>query len=189
MKKRLFVALNFDPATRLAIARLMVKLPHQPELSKTKVDNLHLTLLFLGDTDEELIPQISRSLEEIAKATPTLTLKFSNLGGFPDLFHPQTIWVGLFGDGLDQLQQAIASQLLSIVPTADTKPFCPHLTIARVKDTLSGKATSARLGELSRSPLDLPPVRLTQIDLMESALAPGGSIYKIVSTHSLQGPA
>jgi 2'-5' RNA ligase len=170
MKKRLFVALNFDPATRLAVARLVVQLPNHSGLNKTKVDNLHLTLLFLGDTDEELIPQLSQALEEIAATNSALTLQFNHLGGFPDLFRPQTIWIGLTGDSLNQLQQAIAYQLLSIVPTADTKPFRPHLTIARVKGDLPGDIKSARLGELARSPLDLPPIRIAQIDLMESTL-------------------
>ena len=180
------MALNFDPATRLAIARLMAGLPSRPGLTKTRVDNLHLTLLFLGDTDEELIPQISQQLAEISQNFSSLRLEFSQLGGFPDLQHPQVIWIGLDSDTLHQLRQAIANRLLPLVPTADTKPFRPHLTIART-NPLFHPETKANWGQRGE-PLKatLPPVTIPQIDLMESTLAPGGSIYKKVSSHHLQ---
>ncbi|MFA5270419.1 MAG: RNA 2',3'-cyclic phosphodiesterase [Patescibacteria group bacterium] len=178
MKKRLFVAINFDPATRLAIARLMSCLPNQPGLIKTKVDNLHLTLLFLGDTDEELIPQLARELEDITKNYGSLSLKFGSLGGFPDLKRPQTIWIGIDGDGLGQLQRSIAERLLSIVRPVDTKPFLPHLTIARA----NGSRPPSQIGQIA---IDLPPVAISQVDLMESILAPGGSVYKRISAHRL----
>ncbi|MBN2585112.1 RNA 2',3'-cyclic phosphodiesterase [Patescibacteria group bacterium] len=188
MKKRLFIAINFDSATRLAIARLMSQLPNQPGLNKVKVDNLHLTLLFLGDTEEELIPQISQQLDEVCKDFSSLSLKFGRLGGFPDLKHPQVIWIGLEGNHLSQLHQVIAERLSPLVPTADTKPFRPHLTVARSNSHLHPESTVKFLLQLSQQPVNLPPVAVSQIDLMESALAAGGSIYKRISTHPFRRP-
>lgn len=186
MKKRLFVAINLDPQARLAIARLAVSLPKYPGLVPTKSDNLHLTLLFIGDTDEEIIPAISNQLEEIAQNTPSLTLNFGQLGAFPDLSNPQVIWAGLDGQGLAELQQAISQRLLPIASTADTKPFRPHLTIARANSHLHPELTAKLLVQMSDQSLGLPSLTISQIHLMESTLAPGGSIYKQISAHTLQ---
>ena len=188
MSKRLFVAINFDPATRLAIARLMVGLPNHPGLSKTKVDNLHLTLLFLGDTEEDLIPQISQQLDEICQNIRPLSLKFGKLGGFPDLNHPQVVWVGLEGEGLVPLRQTITDKLLPLVPTADAKPFHPHLTIARTNASSHPELAASPLAQTNQQPVGLSPVLIPQIDLLESILASGGSIHRRVSAHSLHHP-
>jgi 2'-5' RNA ligase len=183
MKKRLFIALNFDAPARLALARWLYQLPIPPGLIKTKADNLHLTLLFLGDTDEELIPRLSAELERVAQRFSPLIVSFDRLGGFPNLREPHTLWVGMAGANLAGLRQEVATQIIPLAPGADLKPFRPHLTIARVKTRLPGEVASSRLGEIAGSPLKLPPFSVGQIDLMESTLTPQGSVYKRISSH------
>ena len=188
MKKRLFVALNFDAPTRLALARWLYQLPAPSGLTKTKADNLHLTLLFLGDTDEELVPRLSAELEQVAQRFGPLTVSFDRLGGFPNLQEPHTLWVGLAGAILAGLQQEVATRITPLAPGADCKPFRPHLTIARLgnhPDRLLQGAASARLGELTQTSLNLPPTQLDQLDLMESTLQAGGSVYRVISGHRL----
>ena len=168
MKKRLFVAINFDPATRLAIARQTAGFPDRPGLNKIRVDNLHLTLLFLGDTDEELIPEISRQLDDISKNFRSLILKFGRLGGFPDLKYPQVVWVGIEGPNLIELRQTIAQLLLPLVPTADTKPFHPHLTLARVSSSTHPELTAILDSQGQRPPFEtnLPSTTISHIHLI-----------------------
>ncbi|OGB74370.1 2'-5' RNA ligase [candidate division Kazan bacterium RBG_13_50_9] len=183
MKKRLFIAINFDASTKLAIAQIAQTLPTHNHLKKTAVDNLHLTLLFLGDTDEELIPEIQAALEVAAKNFFPLELTFTQMGVFPNPHLPQIVWLGLKGDGLILAQQHLSQQLDGMSFLRDSKPFRPHLTIARVKGPLP-KETIGALREL-RPPL--PPLTIvSSIDLMASQLTPAGPIYTLISSHSLK---
>lgn len=167
-------------------------MPIPPGLIKTKADNLHLTLLFLGDTDEELIPQLSAELERVAQRFSPLIVSFDRLGGFPNLREPHTLWVGMAGANLSELQQEVATRIIPLAPEADCKPFRPHLTIARLgnhPDQLPQGVASARLGELTQTSLNLPPTQLNRLDLMESTLQPGGSVYRAISSHRLEKSA
>ena len=83
MDQRLFVAINLDNTAKLALVKVMAQLPSSPTLNKTKIDNLHLTLQFLGDTAEELIPEIKNIINQIAASHPVVALNFDQLDGWP----------------------------------------------------------------------------------------------------------
>lgn len=182
MKKRLFIAINLPPEARVGLGRLIARLPNQPGITKTKLDNHHLTLLFLGDTDEEVIPRISEELNKISEKFSPLPLSFTGLGGFPDLNQPQILWVGLDGGELTALQSEIAKATAPLAPNADTKPFRPHLTLARIKNHF--RIDKNQLGPLVST---LPHFTANHIYLMESQLTPRGSIYTEFSSHSFTG--
>jgi len=181
MTQRLFVALNLDPPTKLALGRLLTQLPNQSGVAKTKIDNLHLTLQFLGEIDEELIPQIQTILNTAVIHYQPLVLSFTQLGAFPNWVQPHSIWIGISCPSLMKLQDELAQQLIKLVPTMDTKPFQPHLTLARIKSPLS----SAELSSIQTIPIASLTNQINHIDLMASELTPRGSIYTCLSQHQL----
>jgi len=184
MKKRLFVAINLDNAAKLALAKIIAQLPDSPAFNKIRVDNQHLTLQFLGDTEEELIPQIQEILNNTATKYPALELNFTSLGAFPNWQQPNIIWIGIGGPHLKDLQVELAHQLIKIAPTMDTKPFQPHLTLARVK-FLPSPTESAKIQFLKNN-IVLPPItKVSSIDLMASTLTPQGPIHTTLSQHRL----
>ncbi len=184
MKQRLFVAINLDNAAKLALAKIAAQLPDSPAFKKTRVDNQHLTLQFLGDTEEELIPQIQGILNNTAAKYPTLKLSFTELGAFPNWQQPNIIWIGIDGSHLKELQAELAHQLIKVVPTMDTKPFQPHLTLARIKFP-PNPTESAKIQSL-KNDITLPPAtKVSSIDLMASTLTPQGPIHTLLSQHSL----
>lgn len=184
MTKRLFVAINLDNAAKLALAEIVAQLPDSPSFNKTKVDNQHLTLQFLGDTEEELLPQIQEILNNTAACYPALKPSFTPLGAFPNWQQPNIIWIGIDGLHLKDLQTELAQKLIKIVPTMDTKPFQPHLTLARIKSLLN-PTESAKIQSLKNN-ITLPPAtNVSSIDLMSSTLTPQGPIYTVLSQHYL----
>lgn len=186
MKKRLFVAINLDNAAKLALAKIVAQLPDSPAFKKTRIDNQHLTLQFLGDTEEELIPQIQGILNNTATRYPALKLSFTQLGAFPNWQQPNIIWIGLDGSHLKDLQVELARQLIKIVPTMDTKPFKPHLTLARIKSPLN-QSTLNVLQTLKNNPLLPAPTQILHIDLMSSTLTPQGANHVYISSHRFSG--
>lgn len=182
MKKRLFIAINFDTATKLAVAKLIAAFPNTVALNKTKLDNLHLTVQFLGDVEEESISDIQTILTSVAEQFASTELNFTQLGAFPNWQTPNIIWLGLAPNLiLAKLYQQLTPQLLKLVPTMDTKSFRPHLTLARIKSALS--ATELKLIQSAHLPFISVPV--TQINLMTSTLTSVGPVYQLISRHPL----
>lgn len=184
MTQRLFIALNLDAATKLALVKIISQFPDTHSLNKTKSDNLHLTLQFLGDTEVGLIPKIQSILKSIADQYPSFELSCTRWGTFPNFQQPHTIWIGVAGPRLLELQTVLTKQLSKIVPTLDTKPFQPHLTLARIKPPLSPDDLT-QIQSLATKIILPPPTLVTSIDLMASTLTPRGPIHNLVSHHPL----
>ncbi|MFH0912096.1 MAG: RNA 2',3'-cyclic phosphodiesterase [Patescibacteria group bacterium] len=182
MKQRLFVAINLSTATKLALLKISSQLPTSPALRTAKADNLHLTLQFLGDIEIDSIPAIRDVLTLVANQHHPFELACTRLGAFPNFNQPQTIWIGVMGPRLMELQTDLTKSLRKLVPTLDTKPFKPHLTLARVKAPLSTKDL-ATLQSLTTKIILPPPTSVTSIDLMASTLTPRGPIHNLVSHH------
>lgn len=183
MRKRLFVAINFDSSIKLGLSQIIQGLPRHPNLKKTATGNLHLTLIFLGDTDEELIPDVQSVLKSIAQKHSPLRISFAETGAFPNLDHPRVFWIGLKSPGLRELQQDIAQGIQMLLPSQDTQPFKLHVTLARIKEPLPREVTQ-KLRDLKLTPPS--PTIISSIDLMASELTPAGPIYQIISAHRLQ---
>jgi len=184
MKKRLFIAINFDNATKLALAKIIARLPSLSVINKTKIDKLHLTLKFLGNMEENLIPKIQTILNDVVMKYSPLQLLFTQIGIFPNWEQPNVIWIGINGTHLRELQRDIVQQLFKVVPTVDIKLFKPHLTLARIKYplTLDQLACLRSLqNEISLSAI--PIATAISVDLMESTLISGGAIYATISCH------
>lgn len=126
--KRLFIAIVPPEPVRHDLARL------QKNLSSMNVvpeDKLHLTLKFLGATPEEKIDEIRHTLSAI-QVRPFILEPFGS-GCFPSPQAPKVVWIGFqrVHPRLFQLRKAINDQLLRLGIEPDTRPYHPHITLAR----------------------------------------------------------
>lgn len=129
MKKRLFIAIEVPGKIKEKILGLE---PAFGEASWTKPENMHLTLVFLGNTDYNQIPDIIAGLESIKD--DSFEVIFSELGGFPNLRRPHTLWIGIQENpALFYLREKIVKSLSKLNLNIDEKKFIPHLTIARFR--------------------------------------------------------
>ena len=92
---RLFVALDLPAEVRDAIARTTASLRTEaPGARWSKPESLHVTLKFLGEADESLLPQIKIALEQIISSA-TVSLSLHGVGFFPDEKRPRVMWCGV----------------------------------------------------------------------------------------------
>ena len=133
---RLFIALEVAAEVKVELGRVQAQLAsaHLP-VRWTRPDMMHLTLLFLGETDEREVAPIERSLADSVAGIHAHSLELGKLGAFPTLARPKVIWcaVGGMTDELARLNGAIAAAVAGVVPRPDDRPYTPHLTIGRVR--------------------------------------------------------
>lgn len=91
--------------------------------------NLHLTLRFLGEIDDEQLKAVKKRLLDIRFNRFKVLL--DGVGVFPDEIFIRVIWIGLISDELIELQKRVDESILDLFPT--DQRFLSHLTLGRVK--------------------------------------------------------
>ena len=115
----------------------------------TRLDKLHLTVVFFGATAPERIPEIAAALALAAAEHPPFTLHLGGLGVFGGGRHPRVLWMGVASAGLTSLHACVTARLQAAGWTPEARPFAPHLTLGRVRpvqDAREFRARTARVG-------------------------------------------
>jgi 2'-5' RNA ligase len=147
----------------------------------SRPEGTHLTLQFLGDVPADVIPQIGEAVREGCAGQRPIGLVLSRTSSFPGITRPRVLWMGLEGDTgrLQTLQARIAERLKPLGYSPD-KPFQPHVTLGRVRDTARRdelETISWALRQQENKPADRTHFTAHHVSLMKSELRPGGSIY------------
>jgi len=189
---RSFIAIELPEELRLELSQLQAKLKagKQPGVKWADPYGIHLTLKFLGNIAVDKTGEITKAIEEAAQGTAPFHLEVKQLGVFPNLRRVQVVWVGISGevDKLGQLQQRIESGLARLGFTPESRPFTPHLTLARLRDQASLDERQ-RLGQLiaSTSFESAHSIEVDAVNLMKSQLTREGAIYSRISSVKLIG--
>ena len=181
-KVRSFIAVNLNPEIREYLTSLQVSL-NVPEtkIKWVEKNNLHLTMIFLGDISSEQTKSVKSILKEISiRYNPFITKLSSTIGTFPTYKTPRIIWVGIKegANQLNELYNSIETMLYKEGFPRENKEFSSHITIGRVKfirdkDNFIQILKRIRINNLSQE--------VGSIDLMESKLTPNGPIYNITA--------
>jgi 2'-5' RNA ligase len=145
-------------------------------LKVVRPEILHVTLKFLGDTDEELVDQIFSSMEKAVQEVHPFTVRLVGMGAFPSLSNIRVVWVGMEDGGeLSGIARKLDSSLSELGFQQDQKGFKPHLTIARARGSERMGAVQAVLRERAAS--DFGTYKIGSIRLKKSVLGPKGPTY------------
>lgn len=183
---RLFIALHLPSDVQAAVGQTQDSLRRElvsPALKWTRPEDTHLTLLFLGEVADDLLPNVKTKLREACQSFTPFELELSSAGCFPNIRRPKVLWLGLDGDidDLQSLQSRVAEQCSAFAERRDSKPFRPHLTLARIK--FDDKSIAHRLGQsLSKLQVDDVRWRVESVELMHSELLPTGARYTILES-------
>lgn len=143
------------------------------------VENMHLTLKFLGEVSTGSLEALSRMLQVEAARHKPFSLMVGGLGAFPNLRRPRVIWVGLEAPpDLLSLQHSIEAETSRLGYPAEERPFSPHLTLGRIaQNALPTEVAlvSRVLGDTSLGAFG--QVQVDQLHLFRSDLRPGGAVY------------
>ncbi len=172
---RLFVGLPLPAECRPVLARLACSLASFP-VRPVKPENVHLTLLFLGEVDSGRLPSLLDALASLRFAPfPLVTTRF---GFFSSVF-----WLGVsLTPELSSLDGLVRRSLAPFAFRED-RPFSPHLTLARFR-RLGGEDRRRLLRSLGAPPRF--SWRVSSFVLFESRLGRGGADYFVIRSFPAQ---
>jgi len=183
---RLFIALNLPSAERERIHEAAAPL-RDAGLPVRWLDpeSYHLTLKFLGNVRNEIVPVVERVVEKVAGQTERLSLRMGGFGAFPTIRRPRVIWLGADPTPvLRCLKQDLEWALTHHGFERETRAFHPHITLGRAGED-EGAGAFRGLDELAAS-LDYErTVPVTTVDLMRSQLSRSGATYSLVQASPL----
>jgi len=177
---RLFIAILFDDALKDQILEIQTLLREKALRGNfTRPENLHLTLIFLGETPGEQVPGVREALEELREEP--FSLEFSRVGAFRRS-GKELWWIGAReGPSLERLQgirEDLARGLGARGISFDNRPFNAHITLGR----------EIRTGERETIPAHRIPVPVHRVSLILSEQQRGLRVYRELHGKELRTP-
>lgn len=147
--------------------------------------SIHLTVKFLGDTDERLVETLREALAEVVRPHLPIHIPLERIGAFPHARQPRVLWIGPPEEWassqdamrLEALHRVVERCCQSVGFAPEGRPLSPHLTLARIKDgQRSAGQALAGSGVLDQA-LSAGSFLVASIVLMKSELRPAGPHY------------
>ncbi len=188
---RTFIAVDLGPAIRERCVALQDALARTgADMKWVEADNLHVTLLFLGEVDERAVADLCRAVADVCAGLPAFPLSVEKASCFGSPRRPRTIWVGV-GAGaaeLVALHDALEPPLLELgCYRREERQFTPHITIGRAKGERPGDQLAAALQKHAAWKAGTTEVR--EVLVLSSQLTPQGPIYTVLSRARLKAEA
>jgi 2'-5' RNA ligase len=184
--KRTFIAV--DIPVNDTVNSLLNKLRHELEderIKWIKPEQFHITLQFLGDTEEPLINSVDHALDRIAGNISGFTLKLTEFGVFKNLRNPRILWIGFVpSKELERLKYAVNDKMFSMGFEKPDKQFSPHLTIGRIKHLRNRHSLAEWIDKYREA--ELQEIRIEDFVYYESILKPEGPEYVAINRYSLK---
>ncbi|MFQ5552912.1 MAG: RNA 2',3'-cyclic phosphodiesterase [Thermoplasmata archaeon] len=172
---RAFVAVDIE-AARPTVRLLSAVRETRARVRVVDPENLHITLKFLGETDDGLVPFIREALVAAIEGEDPFTLTLHGSGAFPNPRNPRVLWIGVQGgEPLVRIAKRLERDLQELGFERARRRFTPHLTVGRVK---SRKEVEG-LTELLATHRDeaFGTQRVEELRLKRSELRPTGAVY------------
>lgn len=175
---RLFTAIGLPQtvATRLSFMQGGI-----PGARWSPIENLHLTLRFIGEVEQTTARDVDGVLSTIHASA--FSLRLHGVGEFGGK-EPHAIWAGVApSENLFRLHSKIESALQRMGHSADTRKFTPHVTLSRLRD-----APASKVAEFiaAHSLFDSGVFQVTTFGLFSSHASSHGSHYVLESEYALE---
>jgi 2'-5' RNA ligase len=145
-------------------------------------ENIHLSLKFLGDVDDTREHELHAALQRAAgtgSEPRPLTLQITGFGVFPDYHRPRVLWAGITPEpGLELLQHGVEQAFAPLGFPTEARAFRPHVTLGRAAREAKPRDFAGLEAVLAGIAFD-ETVTVTDVDLMQSTLQPGGPVYQV----------
>jgi RNA 2',3'-cyclic 3'-phosphodiesterase len=182
MHKRIFVAVDISDDARRRVSAYAETLRRDfPNLRVgwEKAEKLHLTLKFLGETNENQLNDLIGVIEKTARQISDFKLQISDTGVFPSLRNPRILWLGLkdSSGSLSRINEILESECENVGFTREKRNYKAHLTIARLREPRDSKQIAQKHLENKFEPVEF---NVSEFVVYESKLQPIGSIYTAI---------
>ena len=199
--KRIFIAINLPEEIKAAMQNLqketgnlfLEEMDLEEEANRgvikwVKKENLHLTLVFVGKTEQDKIFKISNITENIIKNQNSFSLQTKNISYGPDKkIPPRLIWVELEKNNqLLNIVDNLKKELLDaqILRREEQRSFSPHITLGRIKAWSWKKINPEERPEINKT-LSFK-FKINSIDIMESIMKRTGAEYTCLKSFQLK---
>jgi 2'-5' RNA ligase len=188
MKKRIFIAVDISEEARRKVAAYIEQMRREFKELRVgweRAEKLHLTLKFLGDTDENLLERLNKIAENIAGKIENFKLKLAETGVFPSPRNARVLWIDVKGEkgSLAEINRLLENECEKLGFKREKRDFVPHLTIARIREPHKSRELAAKHLQNEFEPVEF---EVGEIVIYESRLQPAGSIYKKISSFELK---
>lgn len=175
--KRLFVAIKPSLGQIFQLDPYFKKLKKsfdqkEIQIKWSPLENMHITLSFLGDTPEEKIPILREKLSEIAIHASEFNLKIHDLGAFDHFQKARTLFVDVQRSQSLLDLQSLIEQKLELIPQ---QQYYPHMTLGRLRNPNSIESAASPFKKI-----DLGKGEISSLFLMESQLRGHFPVYSDV---------
>ena len=183
---RIFIALDIDETIRHRIARFVDGVRgFAPDARWVRPESLHITLKFIGHVGNEKSDPIQNALSSI-RTTQPVELHFRGMGFFPNEHRPRAFWCGIASSpSLADLAADIDRALVPLGVEAETRPFTPHLTLARFKSDEGIREVVQAATDMKST--DFGAATETNFHLYESLLKSTGAQYNRLASFPFVG--
>jgi 2'-5' RNA ligase len=172
---RSFIAIELPETIKKALAEF------QQELEKCGADvrwarpeNVHLTLKFLGNIEEDKADIIAEKIKGTCKGHSGFKIGILGTGVFPDKRSPRVLWAGIdLNDDIMTLQKGIEEVMASLGFERENRRFSPHLTLGRFRSSRGKQAVLDKMDSYRENIFGIMDV--DSVLLMRSDLDPGGA--------------
>lgn len=193
---RLFVAVPLAEGARASVAQLVEDVQagaeaaastHRSAVRWVRMDGLHVTLRFLGPTEEAKVAALAAVVDDVAGNAAPFRVSIRGSGAFPSARRPRTLWLGIDAGAaeLTALAMELSAGLAKAGWPTDERPFRAHLTLARADGRREGPTVAGLLSARAAGfETEFPADRLV---LFESVTGGGPARYVARHEASLGG--
>lgn len=172
---RLFTGIDLPEDIAANLSGLLDRLRPEAHLKWTPPYNLHITTKFIGEWEESRLNELIAALKPIENRSP-LQIQIEGIGWFPNPHSPRILWTGVkSGPELAQLASDTDRALAKLGIPPESKPYSPHLTLARIKDVVPLAPLRQAIAQLPS--VDFGSFTVDRFFLYQSKPGPSGSIY------------
>jgi len=161
-------------------------MPSGKKVKWVRLENVHLTLKFLGEVEENRLEELKNALKKSVKGQKGFTLQVKGAGVFPNVKRPKVLWAGIedSSKSLEKLAGNVEEAAVATGFSSNDKPFSAHLTVARI-DPSSPPDLTGVLKQYENFLFGEIPVE--KIGLVQSRLMPSGPQYTLLEECPFNG--
>lgn len=180
---RLFTGVALAPGVVDRISALLSELRPTARVNWSPVENLHITLRFIGEWPEERLSGLTAALGTVPVTQP-VPIGISQFGFFPNPHHPHSFFAGVHaGPGLAELSATIERSLTPLGLAPEARIYHPHVTLARVKRSRDIRGLREHIAGMTD--YDFGSFDAASFHLYRSAPGTRGSVYTKLATYDL----
>jgi 2'-5' RNA ligase len=185
---RTFIAVPLEEKVRAKIVALQEEMTAAgSDMKWVEPENLHVTLLFLGEVELRESIEVCRAVRRAAEAISPFKLETAGVGCFPNPRRPRTLWVGA-SEGRDELihlHHAIEAELLELgCYRREERGYTPHITLGRIKTDDATPELRTMIAEQADWLGRKQTVR--EVHVLTSELRSSGPTYVVLSREKLR---